>query len=147
MRLDRRAERREVSTWLERVRLTPPNPEYPMGGLSGGNQQKGVIARWLRLKPKVLILDEPTHGVDMGAKTAIFGLISDAAGSGTAVVMCSSEAKDLAAVCDRVLVLNHGNVVADLSGESLTERQIVAVSLTGSVHHEQSAGETMRINA
>ena len=147
MRLDRRAEQREVSAWLARVRLTPPDPEYPMGALSGGNQQKGVIARWLRLKPKVLILDEPTHGVDMGAKTAIFGLISEAAGAGTAVVMCSSEAKDLAAVCDRVLVLNHGKVVADLSGESLTERQIVAVSLTGTTNHEKSDDATVRINA
>ncbi len=116
----------EVGKWLEHVRLTPPDTEYPMHGLSGGNQQKAVIARWLRLEPKVLVLDEPTHGVDVGAKAAIFSLIADAAANGTAVVMCSSEAEDLAAVCDRVLVLSDGDLVADLSGESLSEHQIVA---------------------
>jgi ribose transport system ATP-binding protein len=132
--IDRGAERREVSTWLEHVRLTPANPEYPMSGLSGGNQQKGVIARWLRLKPDVLVLDEPTHGVDVGSKSAIFGLIADAAANGTAVVMCSSEAEDLAAVCDRVLVLRDGDLVADLSGDSLSEQRIVAEALVGSSH-------------
>lgn len=129
-RIDRRRERREVGEWIARVRLKPPSTEYAMGHLSGGNQQKGVIARWLRMSPRVLLLDEPTQGVDVGAKSAIFALIADAAAAGAAVLMCSSEAKDLAAVCDRVLVLRHGTVVADLRGGSLREERIVAAMLT-----------------
>ena len=139
LRIDRKTERREVGKWLEHVRLTPPDTEYPMHGLSGGNQQKAVIARWLRLKPQVLVLDEPTHGVDVGAKAAIFSLIADAAANGTAVVMCSSEAEDLAAVCDRVLVLSDGDLVADLSGESLSEHQIVAGTLAARPGHGPAA--------
>jgi ribose transport system ATP-binding protein len=128
-RIDRRAERREVASWISRVRLTPPDTERRMALLSGGNQQKAVIARCLRLNPQVLLLDEPTQGVDVGAKGAIFSLLADAAATGTAVLMCSSEAKDLAAVCDRVLVLADGDVVADLSGTALTEQRIVASTL------------------
>src|ERR1700722_17621495 len=139
LRIDRKAERREVTTWLQHVRLTPADTEYPMHGLSGGNQQKAVIARWLRLKPEVLVLDEPTHGVDVGAKAAIFSLIADAAANGTAVVMCSSEADDLAAVCDRVLVLSDGDLVADLSGEALSEHQIVAGTLAARPGHSPAA--------
>jgi len=129
-RIDRRAERGEVAAWLERVRLSPPEPERAMGELSGGNQQKGVIARWLRTRPVVLLLDEPTQGVDVGSKSAIFRLIAGAASDGTAVLMCSSEAKDLAAICDHVIVLRHGAAVADLRGDVLTEERIVAAMVT-----------------
>ncbi len=129
-RIDRGLERRDVAQWIGRVRLTPAEPERTMGNLSGGNQQKGVLARWLRLSPRVLLLDEPTQGVDVGSKSAIFTLIADSAADGTAVLICSSEAKDLASICDRVLVLRHGSVVAELSDDALTEERIVAAMLS-----------------
>jgi ribose transport system ATP-binding protein len=131
-RLDRSRERRDVQQWIARVQLTPSEPERPMSSLSGGNQQKGVLARWLRIAPRVLLLDEPTQGVDLGSKSAIFALIADSAAGGAAVLICSSEAKDLASVCDRVLVLRHGSVVSQLSGAALSEQRIVAAMLATS---------------
>jgi ribose transport system ATP-binding protein len=145
-RIDRGAERREVGEWLGRVRLTPPDPDGSMSALSGGNQQKGVIARWLRINPRVLLLDEPTQGVDVASKSAIFGLIADAAAAGAAVLVCSSEAKDLAAICDRVLVLNHGAIAADLRGEALIEDRIVAAMLAGSAHRDQEVRTAVEVS-
>jgi ribose transport system ATP-binding protein len=141
-RIDRRAERREVNDWIARVRLVPPETERPMALLSGGNQQKAVIARWIRLGPRVLLLDEPTQGVDAGAKGAIFSLLAQAAATGTAVLMCSSEAKDLAEVCDRVLVLCDGDVAADLSDAALTEQRIVASTLNAGVARQDTPSES-----
>jgi ribose transport system ATP-binding protein len=140
--IDRQAERREVDDWISRVRLVPPDPERPMALLSGGNQQKAVIARWLRLGPRVLLLDEPTQGVDVGAKGAIFSLLAEAAAGGTAVLMCSSEAKDLAEVCDRVLVLCDGDVVADLSDAALTEQRITASTLNATLLRQDPPSES-----
>ncbi len=114
-RLSRRDERTDVLRWAERVDLRPRDPRRAFGTLSGGNQQKAVVARALRTQPKVLVLDEPTQGVDVGAKGTIYALLRDAADDGIAVVVCSSEAEELAAVCDRVVVLSNGRTVAELA--------------------------------
>jgi len=120
-RLDRRAERAETERWAATVALRPPDPERPLKLLSGGNQQKVLLARWLRTKPRVLLLDEPTQGVDVGAKAAIYELIIAAARQGAGVLVCSSDAEELVALCDRVLVLDQGEVRSELSRESLTQ--------------------------
>jgi ribose transport system ATP-binding protein len=128
-RIDRHKERADVAGWIERVELRPPNPDAPLVALSGGNQQKAIIAKWLRTKPRVLLADEPTQGVDVGAKAAIYNLLAEAAAVGTGVLLCSSEEEDLAELCDRVLVLRNGHVVAELAGAALTHERIVAETL------------------
>jgi ABC-type sugar transport system ATPase subunit len=129
--VDRRAERAEVQTWIERMEVRPPRQDRRVDELSGGNQQKVVLAKWLRMNPSVLLLDEPTAGVDVGSKAAIHRHLADVAADGTALLVCSSEAKDLAAMCDRVLVLCDGELTAELHGRSLTEQEIIRESLGG----------------
>jgi len=124
-RLDGRAERAETRSWMQTVGLRPPNPEQPLKLFSGGNQQKVVLAKWLRVRPRVLLLDEPTQGVDVGAKAAIYELILAARREGAGVLLCSSDAKELVSLCDRVLVLSEGRVVSEVPRESLTEERLV----------------------
>jgi ribose transport system ATP-binding protein len=125
-RLDHRAERTAVQDVLERFEVHPRDPERPMMTLSGGNQQKALLGRCLRMQPKVLLLHEPTQGVDVGARQGIFATLRAAADDGAAVVYASVEYEDLANICDRVLVLRRGRVVADLRGEDCTQEAIVA---------------------
>jgi ABC-type sugar transport system ATPase subunit len=124
-RLDGRAERAEVRRWMEEVDVRPPETERPLGLFSGGNQQKVVLAKWLRIEPQVLLLDEPTQGVDVGAKVGIYELIFRAAAAGAAVLVCSSDDKELVSICDRVLVMRDGNVGAEMSRPELSEAALV----------------------
>ncbi|GAB2459168.1 sugar ABC transporter ATP-binding protein [Jatrophihabitans fulvus] len=124
-RLDRGAEGREVDTLMSGLDVRPPLPEQPLSLFSGGNQQKVVLAKWLRNKPSVLLLDEPTQGVDVGAKAGIYEVIARAADTGTAVLVCSSDSRELARICDRVIVLRDGVVAAELCGPALTEEALI----------------------
>jgi len=108
--------------------IKAPGPETPVGRLSGGNQQKVVIGRWLQAAPKVLILDEPTRGVDIGARAEIHRLIRDLAARGMAVLVISSEPDELPDLCDRALVMNEGRIVGALEGPALTRNAIIAAS-------------------
>jgi ribose transport system ATP-binding protein len=128
-RLDRRTEAREAREWIDAVDLRPAEPGRRLELFSGGNQQKVVIAKWLRLEPRVLLLDEPTQGVDVGAKLAIYELIEQAARGGAAVLVSSTDAKELIEVCDRVLVMRDGEIVAELSGDGLQEERLLAEEL------------------
>jgi ribose transport system ATP-binding protein len=112
--------------------------ESPVGRLSGGNQQKVVIGRWLLRSPKVLILDEPTRGVDIGARGEIHRLIRELASRGMAVLVVSSEPDELPDLCDRVLVMAEGRIVSELQGESLSRSAIIEAS------YAATAGEPMR---
>jgi len=120
-----RQEREHVMGLVAKYDVKPPRPEQTFSQFSGGNQQKIVFAKWLRNNPKVLLLEEPTQGVDIGAKQALYGAIDAAAAAGSGVIVCSSEAKELVRLCDRVLVLRNGRVAAELSGEELTETRVV----------------------
>ena len=102
--------------------------ETPVGRLSGGNQQKVVIGRWLQSQPKLLILDEPTRGVDIGARTEIHRLIRSLAGRGMAVLVISSEPDELPDLCDRVLVMAEGRIVRELTGAAVTRHAIIEAS-------------------
>lgn len=124
-RLRQRAERKKVAGLLVDYTVRPPSPEAKMGQLSGGNQQKALLAKWLQREPPVLLLHEPTQGVDVGAKKDVFERLRDAAAAGASIVFCSVEYEDLAHLCDRVLVFHEGHVVATLSGADLTEDRIV----------------------
>jgi ribose transport system ATP-binding protein len=123
-RLSQRSERAEMRDWVKRLDVRPPNTEQGFASLSGGNQQKLVLARWLRRDPNVLLLDEPTQGVDIGAKAAIHHQIISVAQRGAAVIMSSSDVDELAALCHRVLVLRGGRVDSQLEGRSVSATNI-----------------------
>src|SRR5262249_8786903 len=103
----------------------PPRPDHRLGALSGGNQQKVLLAKWLQAEPDVVLLHEPTQGVDIASRAQIFAIVRRAADAGAAILIASSEYEDLANMCDRVLVLNRGRAVAELSGGQLTEDAIM----------------------
>lgn len=124
-----RRERVEASKWLARLEVKPLNPEATFSSLSGGNQQKVVLARWLRCDAEVFIFDQPTVGVDLGARRGIYKSIAEVAGRGAAVVMTSSEAEELCQVCDRVVVMRGGQVGTILAGVDMTADRVVAESL------------------
>ena len=103
-----------VATSIASLQITPPSGEQAVGRLSGGNRQKVLFGKWLATSPQVLVLHEPTQGVDVGARAQLLALIRQAAASGVAIVMATIEAEDLAAVCDRVLILQRGRIAAEL---------------------------------
>jgi galactofuranose transport system ATP-binding protein len=114
-----------VHTFMERLNIKASSPDQPVGELSGGNQQKVLLARCLCTEPKILILDEPTRGIDVGAKAEVQQLISELSEQGLAVLMISSEPEEVVQACDRVVVLRDGAVAGTLSGEELTEDRLV----------------------
>ncbi len=118
--IGRRGQRDLAERFVRSLRIATPGVEKPAGELSGGNQQKVVLARWLAAEPRVLLLDEPTRGIDVGAKAEIERLVGDLCARGVAVLFISSEVEEVARVCDRVLVLRDGRAAGELSGESVT---------------------------
>lgn len=127
-RLRHDEERRAVRSILERLTVTPPNPNLLLSQLSGGNQQKALLGKWLQLNPRVLLLHEPTQGVDVIAKRELFGQIERAAADGAAVLIASSEAEDLTHLCHRIVVLNNGRAVGHLAGGEIREDRIAQLS-------------------
>ncbi|HVY95960.1 MAG TPA: sugar ABC transporter ATP-binding protein [Solirubrobacterales bacterium] len=122
--LDLGGERRQAEELIERFDVKPPEPEKPLAELSGGNQQKVAVAKWLRVEPDLLVLDEPTQGVDVGAKAEILDLVAAAAEQGVAVVLCSSDLDDLEAICSRVLVIRGGRIAAELTDAAINREAI-----------------------
>jgi ribose transport system ATP-binding protein len=118
--IGRGAERAEAASWLATMQVRPPDAEASILTLSGGNQQKVLLARWLRLRPRILILDEPTQGVDVGTKPEIYALLRRAAAEGAGVLVCSTDGEELVEVADRVVVLGRGVARAELHGATLT---------------------------
>ncbi len=128
--LRHRKERSDVDTWLGLLDVRPRNQSLGAMRLSGGNQQKVLLARWLRIQPRVLILDEPTQGVDVGAKAEIHRRIVDAARDGAGVLVCSTDTAELVRVCDRVLVMQRGRIGAELLGRDISEERIDRLCLS-----------------
>lgn len=127
--LSNRAESRDVGTWLARLGVVPQDPDRPLSSLSGGNQQRALIARWLRLGAKVFLMDEPTQGVDIEAKIVIYQIMRDAAGAGAGVLFASTDNDELCAVCDRVMVMREGQIVSALHGRHLTSDALLEHSM------------------
>jgi ribose transport system ATP-binding protein len=130
-------ERAEVGAWFERLDIQPRVPSRPFPQLSGGNQQKAVVARALRLEPSVLVLAEPTAGVDIGARQLIYQLVRDIADSGVGVLVSSSDVEDLISLCDRVIVLAEGRVVGELEAQQMTQANLLQ-GMEGSADVETS---------
>lgn len=119
---------RDLTTyWIERLRTKVSDPTLPVNSLSGGNQQRVVLAKWLATKPRILILDSPTVGVDVGAKSGIFRIIRKLADEGMAIILISDEASEIHTHADRILVLKNGEVAHEHSPKSLTEEELEGV--------------------
>jgi ribose transport system ATP-binding protein len=129
--LRRRAEADLHATWIERLRVKTPSAAQTVGLLSGGNQQKVVYGKWLARGPRVLILDEPTRGVDVGAKAEIYALVDELAGRGVAVWMITSDMEELLGMADRVVVMHEGRLAGELSRAALTEEAVMQLATGG----------------
>ncbi len=128
--VNRKAEREAAARILDRVEVKGGGYGAPVASLSGGNQQKVLFARMLMCGPRVLIADEPTRGVDVGAKRAIYELLVSLAGDGMGVLLISSEIEELLGLAHRVLVMRRGRIVAELAGEAMTESAILAAAFS-----------------
>jgi rhamnose transport system ATP-binding protein len=119
------AENALASEWGKRLQLKYHRLEDTVGTLSGGNQQKVVLAKWLATEPKLLIIDEPTRGIDVGTKAEVHRLLSELAGQGLAVLMISSELPEVLGMADRVLVMHEGRITAELTRDEANEERVI----------------------
>jgi ribose transport system ATP-binding protein len=138
--LDRRRQREIVDRFVKDLGVKLADADQPIRELSGGNQQKVILARWLCTQPDLLILDEPTRGIDVGAKREIQQLVRRLADDGLAVLLISSEVEELVADTDRVVVLRDGRSVAELDGEAIDEQPILEAMATGSAAGADGTG-------
>jgi ribose transport system ATP-binding protein len=129
--IDVGAERAAAEEQLRGLQTTPSDPDRMARELSGGNQQKVVLARWLLRECRVLLLDEPTRGVDVGAKAEIYKIIAELAAQGIGVLVVSSENEELCGICSRILVMREGSLVAELDGATATELDVLRHSMPG----------------
>jgi ABC-type sugar transport system ATPase subunit len=123
--VQRRLESDRVTDVMAQLRVRASSPNVDVGTLSGGNQQKALFGKWVMTSPRVLLMEEPTRGVDVGAKTEIYRILNQLTATGVAVVMVSSDLPELVAMSDRVLVLRAGRVVAELTGERITQQAVL----------------------
>jgi ABC-type sugar transport system ATPase subunit len=129
--VDQRAERAEFTRFAVSLGIRAASPDQPAGNLSGGNQQKLVLAKWLARQADILIFDEPTRGVDVGAKYEIYLLINALAAEGKAIVLVSSEIPELLGMCDRILVLHAGRIAGEIADvAAATQEQVLSYSMT-----------------
>ncbi|WP_327181481.1 sugar ABC transporter ATP-binding protein [Streptomyces sp. NBC_01334] len=129
----RAAERALAQKYTDRLRVRTPSINHEVRKLSGGNQQKVVLARWLARKPKVLILDEPTRGIDVGAKAEIYQIIAELAAEGVALLVISSELPELLGLADRVVVMQGGRITGELTHDEATEESILALAMADDI--------------
>ena len=127
-----------VRSYIDRLKIKTPTPEQAICNLSGGNQQKVLLARWMCMNPKLMILDEPTRGIDVGAKAEIEQLIQEFSKSGISVLMISSEIAELERNCDRIIVMREGRVIGELAGDQISQDKVMETIARGS----ESEGKT-----
>jgi ABC-type sugar transport system ATPase subunit len=129
--LDEKREKEVVNEWVEKLRVKTPSTEVQVDSLSGGNQQKVVIAKWLLTDPKVLILNEPTRGIDVGAKVEIYKLMEELCQRGIAVIMVSSELPETIGITDRILVFKDGQIRGEFNRKEFTQKAILQIAVGG----------------
>ena len=127
--IDKDKEMMDVLKYIDEIKIKTASTELPIKNLSGGNQQKVIIAKNLLAEPKILILDEPTRGIDVGAKYEIYKLIFKLAKQGISIIMVSSELPEVLGISDRVLVMNEGHIKANLENKNLTQEMIMKYSV------------------
>mgnify|MGYP002981632466 CR=1 FL=1 len=131
--LDEKAENAAVDEQIKDIHIKVADKRLPILSLSGGNQQKVVIGKGLLTKPKILLLDEPSRGIDIGAKTEVFDIINQYADRGLSIICVSSELKEMLAIANRVVVLSNGIKTAEFTDDEITEDNLVLASYKG--HH------------
>ena len=129
--LKRKQENKETEEMAKKLTVKAPSIKTSAGSLSGGNQQKVVIAKWLMQNPTVFIMDEPTRGIDVGAKYEIYKIMCDLAQQGAGVIMISSELPEIIGVCDRTLVMAEGRITGEVEGDDLTQERIMSFAIGG----------------
>ena len=122
-------ERRNAADQITRLGVRPPSPTMPIRLLSGGNQQKAILARWLSEQVRVVVLDEPTRGIDIGAKSEIYALLHELAAAGASVVIVSSELPEVLGIADRVFVMREGAIVAEFPRAAATPEAVMHAAL------------------
>ena len=129
--LDFKKESKLVNEWIDALKIKTPSMDTITSSLSGGNQQKVVLAKWLTSKPKVLILNEPTRGIDMGAKAEIYNLVNELSKQGLSFIMVSSELPEVMAMSDRVVVIHEGKYKGTVMREDFTQEKLLATAIGG----------------
>ena len=137
--VSRRREVDVVERELSELAVKAPSLEAPVSSLSGGNQQKVVMARAMLSEPAILVADEPTQGVDVGARAEIYRILREVAARGVPVVVASSDTLELEGLCDRVIVMSRGQAVATLEGDDVTEERIVHAAISATTHTAEQA--------
>ncbi|NMM62126.1 sugar ABC transporter ATP-binding protein [Clostridium sp. P21] len=128
-RIDKKSEKKEVEEYIKKLSIKTPSQEQLVKNLSGGNQQKVILAKWLMRSPKVLIVDEPTKGIDVGAKKEIYEVLNKLKSMGKAVIMISSDMAEILGVSDRVMVMHEGKVTGELKREEATQESIMKYAI------------------
>ena len=118
---------REAQTWIERLSIKTPSAHLPVSSLSGGNQQRVVLAKWMASHPRILILNRPTVGVDVGSKAGIHEIIMQLAGDGVGIIVVSDEFPEIMRICDRVIIMRAGTIVAERRVEPSSELEIMQI--------------------
>jgi ribose transport system ATP-binding protein/rhamnose transport system ATP-binding protein len=126
--------------FVDELRIATPSVSQWVGNLSGGNQQKVLLAKWLAVEPRLLIVDEPTRGVDVGARSEIYRLLRGLADRGVALIVISSDLPEVLALADRIIVMAEGNTVGELPGDGATEEQVLRLA----TKHTASVAEARR---
>ena len=117
-----------AESYRKRLNIRTPNVEIEVGKLSGGNQQKVMLAKWLNMAPRILILDEPTRGIDVGAKAEVHAIIHELARKGVAIVAISSDLPEVLALADRIVVMREGRQMGILDGDSATQETVMSLA-------------------
>ena len=131
LKVDKKAEEQITEHWIEKLGIRTPSGETKVVSLSGGNQQKVVIARWLETKPEILILNDPTRGIDVGAKAEIYRLMEELCWQGMGIIMISSELQETLSMADRILVMSEGRVTGEVPREEATQENLMKLAVGG----------------
>jgi L-arabinose transport system ATP-binding protein len=140
--IDDKRERRLVQEQIKSLDVRTPGLEQEVSFLSGGNQQKVVLAKWLCSGPKLIIMDEPTRGIDVGTKAEIYQLMRELAKRGTGIIMISSELPEIIGMSDRILVMSRGRIAGELSREEATEERILTLAVGETLSLTEASVET-----